>query len=183
MADLGRARRANLARLRDGSRATGVTGCGRRSSSSITGTRAPYPGTSLTRPSGPGGGCWPPGCRACWATPTLRRRTCGGTAGRCGRCTTGRAWRGSRRRRWRARRAGRSPVPGRPCWRRSKAPRRSWCLPGHAGALVHGGGAGGRVGGQRVDGSVQRPGGGTARLHHGGRRCAAGASSRTLPPG
>ena len=78
--------------------------------------------------SGPGRGCWPPACRACSATPTSRRRTCGGRAGRCGRCTTGTAWRGSRRRRWWERRAGRSPVPGRPRWRRSRAPRRSWWL-------------------------------------------------------
>ena len=44
-------------------------------------------------------------CRACWATPTSRRRTSGGTAGRWERCTTGTAWRGSRRPRWRERRA------------------------------------------------------------------------------
>ncbi|HEY3957020.1 MAG TPA: hypothetical protein VGM53_26935, partial [Streptosporangiaceae bacterium] len=53
------------------------------------------------------------GCRACWATPTSRRRTSAGTASRCGRCTTGTAWPGSRRRRWWERRAGRSPVTGR----------------------------------------------------------------------
>ena len=62
------------------------------------------------------------------ATPTSRRRISGGTAGRWERCTTGTAWRGNRRRRWRERRAGRSPAPGRPRWRRSKAPRRSWRL-------------------------------------------------------
>ena len=103
-------------------------GCGRRSGSSIAGTRAPCPGPSLTRHSGPGGGSWPRACRACLATLISRRRTCGGTAGRCGRCMTGTAWRGSRRRRWPERRAGLSPVPGRPRWRRSRAPRRSWRL-------------------------------------------------------
>ena len=39
---------------------TPMPGRGRRSMSSITGTRAPCPRTSLTRPCGPGGGCWPP---------------------------------------------------------------------------------------------------------------------------
>ena len=90
-----------------------------------TAIRDPNP-CFILEPNGRGGGYWPPACRACWATPTSRRRTSGGTASRCGRCTTGTAWRGSRRRRWRARRVGRSPVPDRPGWRRSKAPRRSW---------------------------------------------------------
>ncbi len=56
-------------------------------------------------------------------------------------------------------------------------------LPGHPGALVHGRGAGDRVGGQLVDGSVQRPGGSTARRHPGGLRGAPGTGSRTPPPG
>ena len=54
----------------------------RRSSSSITGTRASCPRTLLRQRSGLAGGYWPPACRACWATPTSRRRTCDGTAGR-----------------------------------------------------------------------------------------------------
>jgi len=56
-------------------------------------------------------------------------------------------------------------------------------LSGHSGALVHGRGAGDRVGGQLVDGSVQRPRGSTARPQRGVRRCAPGTSSRTPPPG
>jgi hypothetical protein len=52
-----------------------------------------------------------------------------------------------------------------------------------SGALVHGRGAGDRVGGQLVDGGVQRARGGTARRYPGGRRCAPRASSRTPPPG
>src|SRR5262245_38271658 len=107
---------------------TPIPGCGRRSAVSVTGTRASCPRTSLTRPCGPAGGYWPPACRACWATPTSRRKTSGGTVGRCGRCTTGTAWPGNRRQPWQERRAGRSLVPGRPHWRPSKAPRRSWWL-------------------------------------------------------
>ena len=51
-------------------------------------------------------------------------------------------------------------------------------LPGHSGALVHGRGAGDRVGGQLVDGGVQRPGGSTARRYH---RCAAMRSGHKQP--
>ena len=70
-------------------------------------------------------GYWPRICRACWATRTSKRRTSGGTASGSGWCTTGTAWRGNRRRRWRERPAPRSPMPGRPCCRRSKGPKRS----------------------------------------------------------
>ena len=134
------------------------SGCGRRSTSSITGTRAPCPGTSLTRRCGPGGGYWPPACRACWATPTSRRRTCGGTARRCGRCTTGTAWHGNRKRRWRERRVGRSPALGRPCGADRKLRGVPAGVSEHSGALVHHSGAGDRVGGQLVGWRRTTPG-------------------------
>ena len=135
------------------------SGCGQRSTASVTGSRAPCPRTWLTQPSGPGGGSWPPACRACWATPTSRRRTSGGTAGCVGGARLGQPglaagggpggsgeW-GVRQ--FRAADAGADRklrgVPG--------------GLSGHSGALVHGRGAGDRVGGQLVDGGVQRLGG------------------------
>jgi hypothetical protein len=55
-------------------------------------------------------------------------------------------------------------------------------LSGHSRAFVHGHGAGDGVGGQLVDGCVQRLGG-TARRHPAVRRCAQRTSSRTPPPG
>jgi hypothetical protein len=57
-------------------------------------------------------------------------------------------------------------------------------LPEHSRALVHGRGAGDRVGGQLVDGGLQRPGGSAATPRHPGvPRYAPRTSSRTPPQG
>ena len=72
---------------------------------------------------------------------------------------------------------------GAPRWRRSRAPRRSCSLTRRSRAQLHGRGAGDRMGGQRVDGGIQRPRGRAARRHLGVLRCAPATGSRTPPPG
>ena len=142
-------------------------GSGRRSASSITGPerRAAHVVDTAER----AGAGYSPGLRACSATPTSRRRTSGGTAGRYRWCTTGTAWHGSRRRRWRSgervfcqfRGPALAPIESSEtfllAYQQVRAPSRARSRRSH--------------GGQRVDGGIQRPRGRAARRHLGPAMC------------
>ena len=159
---------------------TRTLGCGRRLIHSKSGTKTPCPRTSLTQPGESVYGYWPQTCHACWGTLTLRHRTSGGMVARFGQCTTGTAWRGNQKRRSWERRVGHFKHLGAHVGVDRKFRSISDQVSGHSGAFIHGGRAGGRVGGQLVVGSAQRPMGSSTRRPSGVRQCPSSTNSRTL---